>query len=754
MPAPTEHDPFLVDQPAGRAGETEHLVDTAKEYLRGLRGRWKLVAALAAAGLVAGAVHFAITPPVYEAETTIQIERRSANSLLASQLPWLDHYFNLEFYPTQYRLLQSRGLAEEVVHDLRLTDDSKYRPSASTPEGSSGSDADRAVLGKVAERLLARLSVEPIRETQLVRIVYRSDDPREAARIANGFAEAFIEFGIRTRSETMTEASDVLTQEIEKARDEVRQREERLAGFRGEDGALPISGDADLTLQRLETLNQDLMAAKRDRIDRAARYQELASLPADAVADLDADAAFAEQRRELQRLEREYQTKLGTLKEGHPDMQALAERIEQSRAGLRQATAEAARRVRQLANAQYQSAAREEQAIDAELQRLKDELISGTSRAAEAANLRVELGVHRQLLNDLVQRHSQTAFATRLQTDKSSNVRVVDRALVPGSPRYPSLRSDLAGGLGAGLFLGLGLGLLLQFLDRTIKGADEIERLLGVPVLAVIPDVSDDSRGYGYAYSYGESGERRSGKRWGDKKKDAEPVQIELLPHVRPRLAVAEAYRALRTALLLSTADELKLIAVTSVLSSEGKTATASNLAVVLAQLGRKVLLIDGDLRKPRLHKVFEVTNRTGVVSYLTSGSEEGAYHKTPIPGLYLMPSGPIPPNPSELLASDRMRELLLRLRQSFDFVIVDTPPTLAVTDPTLVGAVADGVLLCVRSGRVDRNDAQRAVDRLRLAEVRLLGAVLNAHRSGGGSYRYYESYGAEGADLQAGSAA
>jgi capsular exopolysaccharide synthesis family protein len=292
----------------------------------------------------------------------------------------------------------------------------------------------------------------------------------------------------------------------------------------------------------------------------------------------------------------------------------------------------------------------------------------------------------------------------------------------------------------------------LQFLDRSIKNADELERILGVPVLAVIPDVSEEGRGtdYGYQYAYtygGDEGRSRSRaaspKRWLEKKAPAEKMAIELLPHTRPRLAVSEAYRALRTALLLSSAEELKVLAVTSVESSEGKTATATNLAVVLAQLGRRVVLIDGDLRKPRLHKVFGVSNRTGLVSYLTTGSEDGVYHRTEVGGLFLLPSGPIPPNPSELLASERMRELMARLRESFDYVVIDTPPTLAVTDATIAGTLADGVVLCVRSGRVDRREAVRALDRLTLSDIKVLGAVLNAHAAGGagGGYRYYRAY-------------
>jgi capsular exopolysaccharide synthesis family protein len=457
-------------------------------------------------------------------------------------------------------------------------------------------------------------------------------------------------------------------------------------------------------------------------------------------------------RREQLRLEREYQTKSQTYKSDWPGMVELAESIERGQRYLDQQLQEEADKVRRGANAEYQAALREEQALAAEIRGQRAQMSSENAQAVEFNNLQMDLSARRELLDELVKRQSETAFATQLQTDKSSNVRIVDEALVPSSPTHPSLRKDLGAGLAAGLLLGVGFGLLLQFLDRSIKNADELERILGVPVLAVIPDVSEEGRGtdygYQYAYTYGgdEGGSRSraaSPKRWLEKKAPAEKMAIELLPHTRPRLAVSEAYRALRTALLLSSAEELKVLAVTSVESSEGKTATATNLAVVLAQLGRRVVLIDGDLRKPRLHKVFGVSNRTGLVSYLTTGSEDGVYHRTEVGGLFLLPSGPIPPNPSELLASERMRELMARLRESFDYVVIDTPPTLAVTDATIAGTLADGVVLCVRSGRVDRREAVRALDRLTLSDIKVLGAVLNAHAAGGagGGYRYYRAY-------------
>lgn len=741
-------DPFA-PQPAAAPGAApaaggEDFLETAREYFLGLKRRWKLVALVALAGLAAGAAHFFVTPPSYRAEAVLQIQRATANSLLSSQFPWLDQYFNMEFYPTQYRLLESRGLAEQVVRDLGLVE-----TAAAAGDGASG-DEDRAAVGAMANRLRSGLSVEPIRETQLVRISYRAEEAEDAALIANGFARAFIDFSIRTRSETMTETSDVLAEQIQRFKDEVVDLEERLNRFSDQDQVLSFTPEGNVNLQRIEQLNGELMTAMRDRIERHARYQELTSLPAESVAERGAGTVVGQLRNELAGLEREYQARLEIYKEGAPEMQTRGAEIERVRRQLASAVADEARRVRQAAYAEYQAALREEQALADEIRRIKASMAAENPQAVEFSSLQVELKTRREMLDELLRRQSETVFATRLQTERSSNVRIIDEALVPASPTYPSLRADLSGGLAAGLLLGVGLGLLLQFLDRTLKSADELERVLGLPVLAVIPDLRQGGRGAAYAYreAYGSAAEgdpddtavRQPGRL--ERKGGGDEAPIELLPHHKPRLAVSEAYRSLRTALLLSSAHELKVLAVTSVEAAEGKTATAANLAVVLAQLGRRVLLLDTDLRKPRLHKVFGVSNRAGLVSFLTTGSDQGIVHRTEVGGLFVVPSGPIPPNPSELLASERMRELVERLRGSFDFVVFDTPPTLAVTDSTLVGSLADGVILCVRSAQVDRRDAARALDRLRMADVHVLGTVLNAHRAAGGSYRYaYEAY-------------
>ncbi|MEE8368447.1 MAG: polysaccharide biosynthesis tyrosine autokinase, partial [Thermoanaerobaculia bacterium] len=319
-----------------------------------------------------------------------------------------------------------------------------------------------------------------------------------------------------------------------------------------------------------------------------------------------------------------------------------------------------------------------------------------------------------------------------------------------------SLKSGITGGLTAGLGLALLIIFVIEFMDRTIKTGEEAEARLGLPVLGVIPDMRVSSGRYGYYRNYGDSPKdrgRTSNQRDSpaQKKRAAEPATIEFVPLTQPRSSVSEAYRSLRTALLLSSAEDLITIAVSSAQPGEGKTSTVVNLAIVMEQLGKRVLLIDADLRKPRIHKIFRVPNRDGLVSCLTRGEDlETAIQPTQLPNLFVLPSGPVPPNPSELLASERMRSLLKHARDRFDSIILDTPPILPVSDAVVIGAITDGTVICLQAGKVPRDEAVSARDRLGMGEVKILGVVLNFYRpSGAGGrkrhYYYYQAYGEPG---------
>ncbi len=731
------------------------------EYVGMLRRHWRMIAACSITALVLGVAHYSITPKEYMATATVQIERKSAAPVLSEQNTW-DNYWNIEFYPTQYELLRSRGLAERVVRNLDLTH-SRGERAASDPTKAPGTPAsaadDAAALGAAAQGLLGGLSVEPIRNTSLVRIGYQSKDPAYAARVANAFAEAYIDLGIEDRYTSAGKASSFLSSQIETLKSEIQEKENELQKFsRNSDivgGVDPASNDV---LKRLETLNNDYLGAKRVRIEKEARFHELQIAAKESVADSLSGGVVSELRSNQLKMERDYETKLKTYKPDWPAMVTLKADIEKGQQHLKGLIEEMGARARSDAYAEYQTALRQEQTLSAEVDRSKGEAINQSSAAVEYTNLKVEIETRRQMFDELLKKQSETEVSARLQGTRDSNIRIIDSALMPGGPFRPSLRQDVTYGLMLGLLLGVGIAFLIEFLDRTIKSPEEIERRLKLPTLAVVPDISETGRVYGYGAEPAKGARAgKTGKGAADRAKAQVPdrEQIELVPHERPRSPISEVYRSLRTSLLLSTAEELKVIAVTSATAGEGKTATASNLGVVLAQLGRRVLIVDADLRKPRMHQVFKVSNRSGLVNQLTGVVDpDSVFAETGIPNLWLIPSGPIPPNPSELLSSDRMREWLNAMRARFDYVIIDTPPSLAVTDATIVGALSDGLVLTFRAGKVTREDAKDCAERLRMAELRILGVVLNRHRSEAARYgrktRYYESYGGYEKEAQA----
>jgi capsular exopolysaccharide synthesis family protein len=715
------------------------------------------------AGLAIGfaVVQYLMTPKEYRATSLIQIERRVSVPLRGIEDAWLESWWNVEYYPTQYRLLQSRGLAERVVVNLGLDRDAEFNPggAAASQRAATAADDDAAV-GALAGRLLGGLEIVPLRNTQLVEVSYRSRSPELAARIANGVVDAYIDWGIETRASVAGKASTFFGQQIEALKQEIADKDAQLQAYGRRTDIVSLDPDANVTLRKLEALNQDYVQAVSERISREARMRELESAAPDRAADLLEEELVRRQRGELSELEREYAAKLDNFKPEWPAMIELRSRIEQARANLGRVSADALARGREAARAEYQTALRREQSLAAALGQVKAENRELNSAAVEYSNLQIEISTKRQLLDELLRRQSETDVTSRLQATRESNVRVVDRALLPGGPFRPSLSRNLGLGAGAGLLAGIALVFLLHYMDRTMKTREEVERLLDLPVLAVVPDIGEAAAGgklarggYGYGYGYGASdvgrgrlARRRPGGDSGPVEPGAveEVPRIELLPHLRPRLAISEAYRSLRTALQLATATELKAMAVTSAVPGEGKTTTATNLAVVFAQLGKRVLLVDADLRKPRLSQVFGLATRAGLVHHLTHAAElEQIVATSAVPNLWVVPAGPVPPNPSELLASPRFGEFLAWARRTFDLVLFDTAPTLAVADALLVGTAVDGLVLCLRAGKVERRDARACLDRLRHSEVRLLGAVLNRARPVEG--RYGASYGGYG---------
>ncbi|HDP95439.1 MAG TPA: polysaccharide biosynthesis tyrosine autokinase, partial [Candidatus Aminicenantes bacterium] len=341
------------------------------------------------------------------------------------------------------------------------------------------------------------------------------------------------------------------------------------------------------------------------------------------------------------------------------------------------------------------------------------------------------------LLDQLVRKQKESLLTSRLEGLQTSNIKIIDRAEVPRGPISSSKQMVGIKAVFIGVFLGLFLVFALDWLDKSIKTPEEAEQHLRIPTLGMVPELGTEN-GHDYYYGYG--------KKPGKAKKET-PHHIELANFMDADSAMAESYRNIRTSIMLSTADgPPQLIAMSSSLPREGKTATVVNLAVSFTKLGKRVLIIDGDLRKPMIHKIFNCKNTNGLSSFLVSREpSEELFVKTRVPNLFVIPSGPIPPNPTEILDSKRMEDLIKKLRQHFDLIFIDAPPLVGIVDPVIIGRMADAMILVVWWGKTNRKAVVGVKSELARFRIRLLGAILNKvnlKKGEGYGYRYgYSRY-------------
>lgn len=678
-------------------------------------------------GLAAGALISVLSPPLYRAIVLLNLSREQAPILDLARAPIT---YDPEFLPTQRDLIRSREVATRVVDRLRLTgnpDFTSQRSGFFRNKGGLSLDKEVAV-----EKVQESIETQPRRGTNLVELSVVQSDPKLAADMANVVAEAYIDWTLESRSSAVGQTSRSLETQIQQLRGEVQLKEQELQAYGRQKDIISIDPGSNATMQKLESFNRDYAAAVADRVAKEARFYQLQNSRPETIAD-NLSGLVSQLRTDLARLERDYAEKLSIYKPTWPAMQQARVQIEESRQNLQTVIQETVAKARDNARTEYQTALRREQSLKAVLEGQTNEAMTMNSNAIEYNNLQAEVGTKRELLDTLLKRQAETEVSSEIQSgERASHVHIVDKALVPRYRFRPSYKLNAAAGLMGGLLLSLGLAFGLEYLDRSLRSTAQVERLLQVPALGIIPALAENRKS-SYAY-------RGKQKKLGIQPEA--PGSIELLPQTQPRSTVAEAYRSFRTSLLLSRAGGLKTIAVTSVQPGEGKTTTAINLAVVLAQLDKRVLLIDADLHRPRVHEVFSLSNRTGLVSVLAENADPASVAvSSNVPGLFVVPSGPSSPNPSGLLSSDAMKRFLDLAVTEYDYIILDTPPVGPVADAILLGHQADGVVLCVHGGKTPRDRVSYVRDRLLRSNVSLLGILLNNLEQT--SVEYAEYYGA-----------
>ncbi|MGH9444110.1 MAG: GumC family protein [Thermoanaerobaculia bacterium] len=719
------------------------------EYWQVVVKRWKLVAACVVVFLGWSVLNTVLTPPSYRATAVIDIEQDRGNPLDVGSTTQMFFAYNPDYLPTQLRLLTSREMAERAAERLNLVADQGPAAKSGGLKGQPAQDQGRTVddaITRTAIGIQGGISVNQIKDTNLVELSYVDSNPKRAADIANAVSEAYIDWTAESKYRAIGEASRYLSSQIEQLRSELETKQKELLQFGGQKNLGGMDSQIVSTLQGTDSMKNEYATAVADRIAKQARYDEVRNAPDSKLAESTNSPLITQARTDQAKLEREYAEKLNVFKPEWPAMRQLKTDIDKGRQRLNSLTKDAAEKEREAAKTDYLTAVRREEGFKDAVRTQRQQAVQFTSSSIEYNNLRVEVDTKRNLLDALLKKQTEMEMISRTTGERVTPVRIVDPALTPTYRFSPSYRHNASRGLVLGMGLGLALCFFLEYLDRSLRTIEQVENFLKLPALGVIPAVAGPAAG-GYGYGYGYGSRRKSLKAKKTNLVEGDESPIELLPHTQPRSTVAEAYRAVRTALLLSRAGGVKSITVTSCLPREGKSVTTANLAVVFGQLGKRVLVVDADMHKPRAHEILRVSNRAGLVSVLAENVDPSSVIvKTSIPDVYVLPAGPISPNPSGLLSSPAMTEFLARAAVTFDFVIIDTPPVLPVADAIVIGHQTDGVVLCVRGGKTAREQVRRMRDKLQRSGVRILGVLINnLEVQPGGKYGGQYSYGAYG---------
>lgn len=639
---------------------------------------------------------------VFRATATIQIEPAAPNIIGFKEIVALGaqgYWASKEYYETQFRIIRSRPILEKVIQTLHLAEN--------PPFGGTGDPV----------RTLSNLiRVAPVKNSQLVNISVEFGDMPTAVAICNTLAETYRDQNLARKGVASQGALEWLQKELDAGKERLRKKEEELHRFVVENDIVYFENRQSIAADRVRDLSDAFTQTKNRRIvsqtvyNRALDYRNQGKSLA--IPQVIENNLIQDLKAELVHLQKERSKAAEKWKPKHPNYQKIQHQIEELEKRINQEVDNLVDSLR----ADFLT----DQAREAEL---ASELDKAKAEAYKLAELEIPFNIKKreaameETVFEQIQKTMQETEITQSTPEITNNVRIIEAALNPNNPQPVSPRRRLNVMLGAllGLLGGIGLALLLEYLDTTIKSAMDLERTIKAPFLGIIPSFSTDE----------------------------EAVPDELFTHRYPKSSITESVRSIRTNITFSTAGkEVKRLLVTSAGPQEGKSTAVINLGVIFAQSGKRVLIIDSDLRRPRLHRAFKVSRRVGLTNLIMGEKtlDEVILH-TEVPGVDLVPCGPIPPNPSELLGTERMREISDQMADRYDLILYDSPPVVAVTDAVVMSKMVDGVVLIAKAGKTTREIMFKAQRQLLDVGSLLLGTVLNDFNIRGAGYRYYYYY-------------
>jgi polysaccharide biosynthesis transport protein len=721
------------------------------DYWQTIKGHCWLIGSCALAIFLCSALYTFTRVPLYTAETTVLIEGKAPQFLKIQDTRSDLVAVNDEFYKTQYEILKSPSIAERVIRDEGLQNNPFFTGSKDNNVKKAGLIAEmwqqisKWAMGFTAAKhkntvdtsvglvksYLRKLEVKPVRSTSLVGIRFTTPDPELSARVANAHVSAYGRYGIDLRSQTNVEATVFLQEKLIELRERVAQSEAALNSYRKNKGIISVDTKENIVIERLTDLNKSLTSAEIDRITLEAQVRSIRGRNYDEVPAVRGSASINALKADLSKAEADYVALAKEFKPGYPPLDTLKARIEETRNRMQY---EIQKEVKAIETA-HAAAKNKETQLRTTMEKQKTATLDLKDSAVQYTVLAREVDTNRQLYDGVLQRLKEIDVAADART---SNVYVVSKAEPSLSSSSPNVSRNLMLGLFLGLAAGIGLALLLEQLDNTFKSPEEVEGYLRLPNLGVMPDFAlSNGNTHGYI-----SRLINSAKAELPTKKSSYGNRQLVLDH-SPLSLVVDSYRSLRSSLLLSqVGGPPRTVLITSPACGDGKTTTLVNTAVIFAQTGIRVLIIDADLRRPACHRLLQMKNDVGLVEILTGQVEwQNAIKPAPTENLFLMSAGSLPPNPAELLGSTNMHDLLQQLREHYEFIFVDSSPVMAVTDAVLVSTMVDGTLL-VTDRNTPKSLLRKARIRLSTPHTKILGTLLNRIDIRAGEYRsYYHQY-------------
>ena len=676
-----------------------------KDYLRLFKKRRRIIYTVFIAIFAASLLLTIATTPIYKASTRVLIEKNERSNLITN--PAYVTY-DPDFYETQYQLITSSAVARKVV-DL-LYSDAAFNAYFGK-NAKQGAEDKEARADMISKMIIGGVVVKPVKNSKIVDISYVSERPEIAQLIANTVAKAYIDELLELSMSSTQYTLQWMTKKAEEEREKLEKSEKTMQTYMKDKNFVAIEDKVAVVPQKISEINSQLIRAEAKRKEVETLYNRVRGISnnlgeAETIAAIASDPTVQSLRQQILKAEQQNMELSQKYGAKHPVMLRATEDLKVLKAKRDQ---EIRRAIEAIKN-DYEMARSNEASLRRLLSETNSEALNVSDKLIEYKVLSREAETNRQLYDALVKRIKEQSITEQV---RSANVLIVEKAEKPASPIKPRKLMNLLMGIILGLLGGVGMAFFAEYLDQTIKSPEDAEEKLGVSVLGMIPLI----------------------------KTPEHPIEQMVLKE--PISAFTENYKAVRTALLLSSADHPpKKILITSAQPEEGKTVTAINLATAIAQSDYSVLLVDADLRKPRLYKALGLPNAKGLSTYLAGASDMNIIQAGPLPNLSIITSGPIPPNPSELLSSNRLNEMIEVLGAEYDIIIFDAPPILSVADSLILSKLLDGTLVIARAGKTSYDDVRKSLKSLADLNAHVLGIVINALDATKNEYYYrYHSY-------------